>query len=482
MLIEDMEIKELEIEEFICPAEIEAILAQAEKTPDSEIEAIFDKAARFAGLTHLEVASLLRMDDKHLPRLFEAARRIKDEIYGNRIVMFAPLYVSDFCINRCAYCSYNDCHSFKRRKLTMDEVRDEVIEIVGMGHKRLALEAGEDDTNCPIDYILDCLRTIYQTQADLSGEIRRVNVNIAATTVENYQKLKEAGIGTYILFQETYHQPSYEKYHLNGPKKDYWYHTTAFDRAMTGGIDDVGAGVLFGLHDPYFEALAMVIHNEHLEKNYGVGFHTISVPRIRPAAGVDMSAIYPNIPDDETFKKIVAVLRLAVPYTGIIISTRESAAMRKDLLDCGVTQMSACSAVGVGGYMAEKRRRETGEIDPNLTAQFDKNDERSADEIIAWLMEEGLVPSWCTACYRSGRTGDRFMALAKSGEIKNVCHPNALMTLSEYLEDYASPSVKELGYRLVDRELEKVTDPKHRKLALKNVENIRNGKARDVYF
>jgi 2-iminoacetate synthase len=477
MLIENME-----IEEFIRPDEIETILAQAAATPDSEIDAILDKASRFAGLTHLEVASLLKMDDKHLPRLFQTARRIKDEIYGNRIVMFAPLYVSDYCVNRCAYCSYNDCHTFKRRKLTQQEVRDEIIEIVGMGHKRIALEAGEDDENCPIDYILDCLRTIYQTQADLSGEIRRVNVNIAATTVENYGKLRDVGIGTYILFQETYHQPTYEKYHLNGPKKDYWYHTTAFDRAMTGGVDDVGAGALFGLYDPYFEALAMVIHNEHLEKTYGVGFHTISVPRIRPAEGVDLSTVYPNIPDDETFKKIVAVLRLAVPYTGIIISTRESAAMRKDLLDCGVTQMSACSAVGVGGYMAEKRRRETGVIDPDLTAQFAKNDERTADEIIHWLIEEGLVPSWCTACYRSGRTGDRFMALAKIGQIKNVCHPNALMTLSEYLEDYASPEVKALGYAMVDRELEKVPKLEHREKARENVAMIRGGKTRDLFF
>lgn len=477
MLIETME-----IEEFIRPEEIETILAQAADTPDNEIETILDRASRFEGLSHLEVARLLKMDDKHLDRLFQVARRIKEEIYGNRIVMFAPLYVSDFCVNRCAYCAYNDCHSFKRRKLTQEEVRDEIIEIVRMGHKRIALEAGEDDVNCPIDYILDCLRTIYKTQADLSGEIRRVNVNIAATTVENYRKLKAVGIGTYILFQETYHQPTYEKYHLAGPKRDYWYHTTAFDRAMAGGIDDVGAGVLFGLHDPYFEALAMMLHNEHLEKTYGVGFHTISVPRIRPAEGVDLSAVYPNIPDDPTFKKIVAVLRLAVPYTGIIISTRENAAMRKDLLDCGITQMSACSAVGVGGYMAEKRRRETGVVDQELTAQFAKNDERTADEIIHWLMEEGLVPSWCTACYRSGRTGDRFMALAKSCQIKNVCHPNALMTLSEYLEDYASPEVKALGYRLVDRELDKVPKPEHREKARQNVEMIRSGQSRDLFF
>ncbi len=477
-----MLIDTVEIAEFIRPEEIESLLEQAAHTPDSAIETILEKASHFTGLSHLEVASLLKMDDRHLPRLFQVARRIKEEIYGNRIVMFAPLYVSDYCVNRCAYCSYNACHGFTRRKLTMAEVRDEIIEIVGMGHKRIALEAGEDDVNCPIEYILDCLRTIYQTQADLSGEIRRVNVNIAATTVENYRKLKDAGIGTYILFQETYHQSTYEKYHLAGPKRDYWYHTTAFDRAMAAGIDDVGAGVLFGLHDPYFEALAMVIHNEHLERTYGVGFHTISAPRIRPATGVDLGAIYPNIPDDETFKKLVSVLRLAVPYTGIIISTRESASMRKDLLDCGVTQMSACSAVGVGGYMAEKRRRETGEIDPSLTAQFAKNDERSADEIIQWLMEEGLVPSWCTACYRSGRTGDRFMALAKSGQIKNVCHPNALMTLSEYLEDYASPAVKTLGYALVDRELAKVPNAEHREKARENVDMIRKGKVRDLYY
>ncbi|MDD2463633.1 MAG: [FeFe] hydrogenase H-cluster radical SAM maturase HydG [Desulfobulbus sp.] len=472
----------LHIDEFIRPEEIATLLEQAVHTPDSRIDAILEKASRFAGLSYLEVASLLKMDDKHLQRLFQVARQIKEEIYGNRIVMFAPLYVSDYCINRCAYCAYNDCHSFTRRKLSQEQVRDEIIEIIQMGHKRIALEAGEDDVNCPIDYIIDCLRTIYQTQADLSGEIRRANVNIAATTVENYTKLKEVGIGTYILFQETYHQPTYEKYHLNGPKKDYWYHTTAFDRAMSGGIDDVGAGVLFGLYDPDFEALAMMVHNEHLEKNYGVGFHTISVPRIRPAESVDLTTVYPNIPEDEKFKKIVAVLRLAVPYTGIIISTRESAAMRKDLLDCGVTQMSACSAVGVGGYKAEKRRRETGEIDPTLTAQFAKNDERSADEIIKWLIEEGLVPSWCTACYRAGRTGDRFMALAKSGQIKNVCHPNALMTLSEYLEDYASPEVKVMGYALVDRELDKVVKPDHREKARNNVEMIRKGKARDLYF
>ncbi|HOO61628.1 MAG TPA: [FeFe] hydrogenase H-cluster radical SAM maturase HydG [Bacillota bacterium] len=477
-----MIIEGMEIEEFINQQEIEDTLAHAQHASDEEIAEILARAERFAGLKPLDVAKLLMMDDKHLPELFRIARKIKEAIYGNRIVMFAPLYVSDYCVNHCLYCSYNKCHQFNRRKLTTEEIRREVIEIEKMGHKRIAMEAGEDDENCPIDYIVDALKTVYATQSDISGEIRRVNVNIASTTVENFKKLKEVGIGTYILFQETYHQPTYKKYHVSGPKSDYWYHTTAFDRAQTAGIDDNGAGVLFGLADPYFETLALMIHNEHMEKTYGVGFHTISVPRIRPAEGANLEEIYPHIPDDATFRKIVAVIRLAVPYTGMIISTRESAAMRKDLLDCGITQMSACSAVGVGGYYAEKVRRETGKTDPSLMAQFDKSDERSADEIITWLMSEGLIPSWCTACYRKGRTGDRFMSLAKSGEIKNTCHPNALMTLSEYLEDYASPEGKKIGYALVDRELEKVADPEKREAARANVTLIRGGKKRDLYF
>lgn len=477
-----MRIDNMEIEEFIHEDEIHSILDRARLTKDSEIDRILTKASRFEGLTHLEVASLLKMDNRHLPRLFETARAIKEEIYGNRIVMFAPLYISDYCVNRCAYCGYNDCHEFKRRRLTQEEIREEVLEIERMGHKRLALEAGEDDENCPIDYVVESLKTIYKTQSDTSGEIRRANVNIASTTVENFRKLKEVGIGTYILFQETYHRPTYEKFHLAGPKSNYDYHLTAFDRAQTAGIDDNGAGVLFGLYDADFEALALMIHNEHMEKTYGVGFHTISFPRIRAAEGVDLAKIYPNIPDDESFKKIVAVIRLAVPYTGMIISTRESASMRKDLLDCGITQMSACSAVGVGGYMAEKKLRETGIADETLVAQFSKNDERTADEIVTWLMSEGLVPSWCTACYRAGRTGDRFMALAKSGSIKNVCHPNALMTLSEYLEDYASPNARAIGYDLVDRELEKVTDPDRREAARENIKKIREKKTRDLYF
>ncbi len=477
-----MHFENMDIEDFIREEEIHAILASAANAGDDEIARILDKAERFEGLRHDEVAKLLKMDNRHLPRLFAIARKIKETIYGNRIVMFAPLYISDYCVNRCAYCSYNDCHDFGRRRLTMEEIRKEVIEIQRMGHKRIAVEAGEDDENCPIEYVTDALREIYATMSDTSGEIRRANVNIASTTVENYRKLKAAGIGTYILFQETYHRPTYEKFHLAGPKSNYEYHLTAFDRAQAGGIDDVGAGVLFGLYDPFFEVLAMMIHNEHMEKVWGVGFHTISVPRIRPADGVDLRSVYPNVPDDETFKKIVAVIRLAVPYTGMIISTRETAAMRKDLLDCGITQMSACSAVGVGGYEAERVLRETGVRDDTLVAQFQKNDDRSADEIVTWLLSEGLIPSWCTACYRSGRTGDRFMSLARSGEIKHVCHPNALMTLTEYLEDYASPDAHAMGTALVDREIESIADAKVREAARANVGKIREKKKRDLFF
>lgn len=476
-----MIIENMEIEPFINGEEIWSILEAAKGADTKTITDILAKAEAFQGLNRQEVAILLQMDDSHLAELFRISRKIKDHIYGNRIVMFAPLYVSDYCINRCAYCSYNDCHKFTRRRLTMDEVREEVIEIEKLGHKRIALEAGEDPENCPIGYILACLKTIYSTQSDTSGEIRRANVNIASTTVDNYKLLKEAGIGTYILFQETYHKPTYEKYHIAGPKKDYWYHTTAFDRAQKAGIDDVGGGVLFGLYDSSFEVLALMTHNQHLEETYGVGFHTISVPRIRPATGVDMSNLYPQVPDDATFRKLVAILRLAVPYTGIIVSTREDAVMRKELLDCGVTQLSACSAVGVGGYAAARREKEGG-IAEELTAQFDKNDERSAEEIVAWLLEEGLIPSWCTACYRAGRTGDRFMALAKSGQIKNVCQPNALMTLAEYLEDYAEEETRKAGYRLIEKELEKIENPEHKALAKENIEKIRQGRTRDLFF
>lgn len=455
---------------FIDRDYIEELLELAKDTTDAEINRILDKADAFEGLTHNEVASLLMTDKKeHIERIYEIAGNIKNHIYGNRIVMFAPLYVSDYCINRCKYCGYNCDHEFGRRRLTMDEIRKEVAILEKMGHKRLALEAGEDPKNCSIDYILDCISTIYDMKLD-NGEIRRVNVNIAATTVEDYKKLKEIGIGTYILFQETYHQPTYEDVHISGPKKDYEYHLTAFDRAMEAGIDDVGGGVLFGLYNPYFEVLGLMLHNEHLEREYGVGFHTISVPRIRPAEGTDISFIkYPV--DDETFKKIVAIIRLAVPFTGMIISTRESIGMRKDLIKIGISQVSAGSTVEVGGYSAREHN----------SAQFEVADNRDAMDIISWLMDEGFVPSFCTACYRKGRTGDRFMSLAKSGNIKNVCHPNALMTLCEYALDYGDDEFKAKAEATIQREIPKIEDTRVRNLVADNIERLKNGE-RDLFI
>lgn len=455
---------------FINKEYIEGLLEQSKNTSDQEISAILDKAESFQGLTHAEVASLLMTESQeHMERIFRIAGKIKEHIYGNRIVMFAPLYVSDYCVNRCQYCSYKYDHEFNRHRLTMDEIREEVKILEKMGHKRLALEAGEDPVNCSIDYILDCMRTIYDMKLD-NGEIRRVNVNIAATTVENYRKLKEIGIGTYILFQETYHQPTYEEMHLSGPKSNYDYHLTAFDRAMEGGIDDVGGGVLFGLYDPYFEVLGLMLHNEHLEKEHGVGFHTISVPRICQAEGADFSA-FKHIVDDKTFKKLVAVIRLAVPFTGMIISTRESAEMRKELIKMGISQVSAGSTVEVGGYTAREKKG----------AQFKVTDDRNAMDIISWLMDEGMVPSFCTACYRKGRTGDRFMALAKSGNIKNVCHPNALMTLCEYMLDYGDDRFKEQAENLIQKEIPKIENEKIRHLVADNIERLKKGE-RDLYI
>ncbi|MDR2519041.1 MAG: [FeFe] hydrogenase H-cluster radical SAM maturase HydG [Spirochaetaceae bacterium] len=458
---------------FIDKEYIEGLLETAKQADDAVITAALDKADRFEGLNHREIAALLASNNPaHLERIFAIAGKIKQHIYGNRIVMFAPLYVSDHCVNRCAYCSYNCGHSFGRRKLTQDEVREEVRILEAMGHKRIAMEAGEHDKECPIDYILECMKTIYDMKFE-NGEIRRINVNIAATTVENYRKLKETGIGTYILFQETYHQPAYERVHQAGPKRDYAYHLTAFDRAQEAGIDDVGGGVLFGLADPYFETLALMIHNEHLEERFGVGFHTISVPRLCPAPGMNM-ADYALV-DDATFEKIVAVIRLAVPFTGMILSTRESHEMRKKLLKIGISQISAGSSTEVGGYA--KRERQEKAHNP----QFIVNDERSALSIISELMDDEYIPSFCTACYRNGRTGDRFMRLAKSGDIKNVCLPNALMTLCEYAMDYGDEPFKQKAANAIAREMPTIGNAKIRAKTGENVEKIRLGQ-RDFFF
>ena len=456
-------------ERFIDREYIETMLQSGKETTDEELEQILNKADRFEGLTHHEVAALLQTDKaQFIERIFEVAGRIKSHIYGERIVMFAPLYVSDYCVNKCLYCGFRCDHEYPRRKLSMMEIREEVRILESMGHKRLAVEAGEDQVNCPIEYIEDVLKTIYDMKFK-NGEIRRANVNIAATTVENYKRLKDVGIGTYILFQETYHQPTYEKLHSAGPKHDYWYHATAFDRAQQGGIDDVGGGVLFGLYDYKFEVLGLMLHNEHLEKRFNVGFHTISVPRIREADGADTS-VARYVPTDDEFLKLVAIIRMAVPYTGMIVSTRESMEMRKKLISIGISQVSGGSSVEVGGYAM----REVN------APQFVLADSRPASEIIEWLMEEGLVPSFCTACYRKDRTGDRFMSLAKSGNIKNVCLPNALTTLCEYAQDYGDEAFRQKADKLMEKHIPTILNDKIRKLTIEYIARIKAGE-RDLY-
>lgn len=457
-------------ERFIDREYIEKLLQSAKETTDEEVEQILDKANRFEGLTHHEVAVLLQTDKKQfMDRIFEVAGNIKRHIYGERIVMFAPLYVSDYCVNKCLYCGFRCDHEYPRRKLTMDEIREEVRILESMGHKRLAVEAGEDPVNCPIEYIEEVLKTIYDMKFK-NGEIRRANVNIAATTVEDYRRLKNVGIGTYILFQETYHQPTYEKLHVAGPKHDYLYHTTAFDRAQQGGIDDVGGGVLFGLYDYKFEVMGLMLHNEHLEKRFNVGFHTISVPRIREADGADNSAAQ-YVPTDDEFLKLVAIIRMAVPFTGMIVSTRESMEMRKKLISIGISQVSGGSSVEVGGYAMREAN----------TPQFVLADSRPAGKIIEWLMEEGLVPSFCTACYRKGRTGDRFMSLAKSGNIKNVCLPNALTTLCEYAQDYGDEDFRQKADKVVEKHIPTILNDKVRQLTIDNIARIKAGE-RDLYI
>ncbi len=479
--------KSLKAEEFISDAEIRETLAYAEENKNNLplIEKILEKARPkktetghvCCGLTHREASVLLACEDPDvIKKIYEIAEEIKLAFYGNRIVIFAPLYLSNYCVNGCVYCPYHLKNKhIRRKKLTQEEIKAEVIALQDMGHKRLAIEAGEDPKNNPIEYILESINTIYSVHHK-NGDIRRVNVNIAATTVENYRKLKEAGIGTYILFQETYHKESYLALHPTGPKHDYAYHTEAMDRAMEGGIDDVGLGVLFGLELYKYEFAGLLMHAEHLEAVHGVGPHTISVPRLKRADDIDPDK-FDNGIDDDTFAKITACIRLAVPYTGIIISTRESEAVRSRLLRCGVSQVSGGSRTSVGGYAGY-----SDDERPHDTEQFDVSDTRSLDDVVRWLMENGHIPSFCTACYREGRTGDRFMSLCKSGQILNCCHPNALMTLSEYLEDYASDETKKVGYEVVKRELTRIPKEKVRAIAEQNIEDIKNSNRRDFRF
>lgn len=463
-------------EEFICHEEILDTLDYAQKNRNNHalIRELIEKARTCKGLNHREAAVLLECEDADLlEEIYALAREIKQKFYGNRIVMFAPLYLSNYCVNSCTYCPYHVKNkTIARKKLSQDEIRQEVISLQDMGHKRLALEAGEDPLHNPIEYILESIKTIYGIKHK-NGAIRRVNVNIAATSVENYKRLHDAGIGTYILFQETYHKENYERLHPRGPKSNYAYHTEAMDRAMQGGIDDVGIGVLFGLNTYRYDFVGLLMHAEHLEATYGVGPHTISVPRICPADDID-TATFENAISDEVFQKIVAVTRISVPYTGMIISTRESQRSREKVLELGVSQLSGGSRTTVGGYTHP-------ELPEENSAQFDISDNRTLDEIVAWLLRLGYVPSFCTACYREGRTGDRFMSLVKTGQIANCCAPNALMTLKEYLEDYASPETRALASEMIEKEIEKTPNPAIRRRALENLKRIAEGK-RDFRF
>ena len=468
--------KSLKAEEFINDSEIRETLAFADENKDNLelIDSILEKAKERKGLSHREASVLLACDNEDkIKEMYNLAEQIKKDFYGNRIVMFAPLYLSNYCINGCKYCPYHISNKhIARKKLTQEDIRREVIALQDMGHKRLAIEAGEDPQNNPIEYILECIKTIYSIKHK-NGAIRRVNVNIAATTVEEYRMLAEAGIGTYILFQETYNKESYEELHPYGPKSNYAYHTEAMDRAMEGGIDDVGLGVLFGLELYRYEFAGLLMHAEHLEAVHGVGPHTISVPRVKHADDIDPDA-FDNGIDDDTFAKLCALIRISVPYTGMIISTRESKQVREKVIRLGVSQISGASRTSVGGYCEPEPEDENSE-------QFDVSDKRTLDEVVKWLMEMDYIPSFCTACYREGRTGDRFMSLCKSGQIQNCCHPNALMTLKEFLVDYASEDTKRIGEALIEAELNNIPKEKVREICKENLVKIEQG-IRDFRF
>lgn len=462
--------------DFIKDDEINSLIAKGkELVSDKElVREIIEKSKSAEGLTPEETAVLLNLEDKELiEEMFKAARQVKEKLYGKRLVVFAPLYVSNYCVNNCTYCGYKHCNDeLKRKKLNKEQLIEEVKVLESLGHKRIALEAGEDPVNAPLDYILDCIKSIYSIKFD-NGSIRRINVNIAATTVEDYKRLKDAEIGTYILFQETYHKPTYERLHVSGPKHNYNYHTTAMHRAREAGIDDIGMGVLYGLYDYKYETLAMLMHAMDLEETTGVGPHTLSVPRIRPAENVSLEN-YPYLVDDEDFKKIVAILRLAVPYAGLILSTREEPGLRDEIIALGVSQVSTGSCTGVGGYSEVYS-------DPEEKPQFEVGDHRSPVEMIESLMEAGYIPSYCTACYREGRTGERFMDIVKSGELYKICEANALITLKEFIDDYGTDRTREIGDKLIKKSIDEIDNESFRKSVEEKINKISNG-TRDLRF
>ncbi|HBI6975606.1 TPA: [FeFe] hydrogenase H-cluster radical SAM maturase HydG [Clostridium perfringens] len=462
--------------DFIKDDEINSLIAKGkELVSDKElVREIIEKSKSAEGLIPEETAVLLNLEDKELiEEMFKAARQVKEKLYGKRLVVFAPLYVSNYCVNNCTYCGYKYCNNeLKRKKLNKEQLIEEVKVLESLGHKRIALEAGEDPVNAPLDYILDCIKSIYSIKFD-NGSIRRINVNIAATTVEDYKRLKDAEIGTYILFQETYHKPTYERLHVSGPKHNYNYHTTAMHRAREAGIDDIGMGVLYGLYDYKYETLAMLMHAMDLEETTGVGPHTLSVPRIRPAENVSLEN-YPYLVDDEDFKKIVAILRLAVPYAGLILSTREEPGLRDEIIALGVSQVSTGSCTGVGGYSESY-------VDPEEKPQFEVGDHRSPVEMIESLMEAGYIPSYCTACYREGRTGERFMEIVKSGELYKICEANALITLKEFIDDYGTDRTREIGDKLIKKSIDEIDNESFRKSVEEKINKISKG-TRDLRF
>jgi len=470
--------KEFVATDFIIEEEIKSSLNEGvEKAKDKDyVKAILEKAKTCQGLTHREAAVLLNVDDQNiLEEMFKTAKEIKEKIYGKRIVLFAPLYISSYCVNGCVYCGYQACNeSLKRSKLMMEQLEEEVKVLESLGHKRIVIEAGEDPVHCSLDYVIECIKKIYSLKFD-NGSIRRININIAATTVEDYRRLKEAEIGTYTLFQETYHQESYENLHPTGPKHNYNWHTTAMDRAMEAGIGDVGIGVLYGLYDHKYDTIAMLMHAEHLEEAYGVGPHTISVPRLRAAEGVDLNEL-PYLVRDNEFKKLVAILRLSVPYTGMLLSTREEPNFRAEVLALGISQFSAGSCTGVGGYSEEYGINKAEE-----KPQFEVSDHRSPMEVVKGLCESGYLPSYCTACYREGRTGERFMVLAKAGQIHNVCQPNALLTFREFLLDYADEELKQMGQKVIEKGLLDIPKEAAREATREKLKRIESGE-RDLRF